>query len=143
MVVIVFFIVVFCVEIMDVVRFLFLLNVMNNVLVLEFVGDKVVFKRLWLWFIIDMCIIFWFCVEYIFWFVLVLDKIGFIFFFLVLIDLVVIIFYFFFLIFGEGYVLIFFFMILRIFWFLWVVWLLKFICYVVVLRILGNIFYIC
>ncbi|XP_068736744.1 shaker-related potassium channel tsha2-like [Montipora capricornis] len=143
MVVIVFSIVVFCAETMDVARSLSLPNATNNASVLELVGDKAVSKRPRLWFIIDTCIIFWFCAEYISRLVSAPDKIGFIFSSLALIDLAAIIPYFLSLILGEGYAPTFSFTILRIFRLLRVVRLLKLTRYVAALRILGNTLHTC
>lgn len=138
MAVIVFSIVVFCVETMDVGKSLSLPNVTNNTSVLEAVGNKKMSKRPRLWFLIDTCIITWFCAEYVARLVSAPDKVKFIFSYLAVIDVAAIIPYFLSLILGESYAPALSFTIMRIFRLFRVVRLLKLTRYVAALRILGN-----
>lgn len=143
MVVIVFSIVVFCLETLDIAstkasKSLSSRNYTNNGTMLDDEQDKAIVKRPKLWFVIDTCIIIWFSTEYIARLASSPDKIKFVFSSLALIDLAAIIPYFLSLILGEGYAPSFSFTILRIFRLLRVVRLLKLTRYVAALRILGN-----
>ena len=146
MVVIVFSIVMFCVETLDMAstkaaKSLSLHNHTDNETVAtedHREQDKVVIKRPRVWFVIDTCIIVWFSIEYIARLVSSPDKIKFVFSSLALIDLAAIIPYFLSLFLGGSYAPAFSFTIMRIFRLLRVVRLLKLTRYVAALRILGH-----
>ncbi|XP_074607218.1 shaker-related potassium channel tsha2-like [Acropora palmata] len=143
MAVIVLSVVVFCAETMDVGKSLSSSNVTNNTSLLEAVANKEMSKRPRLWFLIDTCIVTWFCAEYVARLVSAPDKIKFIFSCLALIDVAAILPFFLSLILGEGYTPALSFTIMRIFRLLRVVRLLKLTRYVAALRILGNTVHSC
>ena len=141
MVVIILSIVVFCVETLDIattraVKSLSFHNNTNNESIAGH-GDDKNLKRPRVWFIIDTCIIVWFCTEYAARLLSSPEKIKFVFSTLALIDLAAIIPYFFSLSLDNNYAPAFSLTIMRIFRLLRVVRLLKLTRYVAALRILG------
>lgn len=141
MAVIVFSIVVFCVETLDIAstmafNSLSSHNGTDNETRVDREVDKVQ-KRRRVWFVIDTCIIVWFSMEYVARLVSSPEKIKFILSTLALIDLAAIIPYFLSLSVGEDYAPAFSFTIMRIFRLLRVIRLLKLTRYVAALKILG------